>query len=254
VLVTFAVDAEFAPWRKLRNLESVEIEGQQMYRAQIGRAAVDFAVTGMGIENAMRVGEVLLNDGYQFCISSGFAGALRDEFRLGDILVGHSVQHFGKSKTLHSSEDLFQSVVDYGAKPADLFLTCDSVIRTVKEKSDLAPLAEAVEMESFGVFAVADRKHIPVIAIRAISDTARSELPAGLEVMVDNRGRVDIIGTICFIARWPHQISKLIRLGRDSRRVAEGLKNFLEGLIVQLSMCTSGGLPEGKGLEKVAAR
>jgi adenosylhomocysteine nucleosidase len=254
VLVTFAVDAEFAPWRKLRNLESIEIEGQQIYRAQIEKAAVDFVVTGMGIENARRVTELVLNDGYQFCISSGFAGALRHEFKLGDILAASAVQSLGKSKTLESSRNLFRRARDYGAKPANLFLTSESVVRTMKEKSDLAPFAEAVEMESFGIFEVASRKEIPAIAIRAISDTARSELPAGVNTMVDNRGRVDLVGTICFIARSPQEISKLIRLGRDTRTVARGLANFLEGFIKQLSLYAHEWSPEGEELKKVAAR
>jgi len=54
VLVTFAVEAEFAPWRKLRNLSSREINGITVHEAMIGRAAVDFVVSGMGLRMLKR--------------------------------------------------------------------------------------------------------------------------------------------------------------------------------------------------------
>ena len=54
VLVTFAVDAEFAPWRKLRNLREIRVGDFRVNQTQIGRAVVDFVVTGMGAENAAR--------------------------------------------------------------------------------------------------------------------------------------------------------------------------------------------------------
>ena len=47
VLVTYAVEAEFGPWRHLRDLEEVKIGGFAVYRTQVGRATVDFLVTGM---------------------------------------------------------------------------------------------------------------------------------------------------------------------------------------------------------------
>jgi len=252
--VTFAVEAEFAPWRKLRNLQSIEVEGQRMNRAQIGRAAVDFVVTGMGIDNARRVADLVLNDGYQFCVCSGFAGALRDELKLGEILVGRAVRQIGKSTTLESSRNLFHNAAQGGATRANLFLTSDKVIRTAKEKADLGPFGEAVDMETFGVFEVAHQKRIPVIAIRAISDTSRSELPEGLDGMLDDHGKLNIVGTIRFIAQSPRKLPMLIRLGRDSWTVAGGLASFLESFIKQLSFYTDGWFPEGEGLEKVAAR
>src|SRR6185295_11270244 len=73
VLVTFAVEAELAPWRKLRGLERLSVDGIDVYKAQIGRAQVHFVVTGMGMENAARVADAVMKQPYQFCISSGFA-------------------------------------------------------------------------------------------------------------------------------------------------------------------------------------
>src|SRR5215467_410407 len=157
ILVTFAVDAEFAPWRKLRNLEEIRIGDVLLKRAQMGRAQVDLVVTGMGVENATRVTEAVMaaNSSYQFCVSAGFAGGLGDKYSIGDILVAEAVQHLGKPKTLLCSRNLVHAARADGAKQVKLFLTSDHVVRTVEEKSQLAPFADAVEMESFGILSVA---------------------------------------------------------------------------------------------------
>src|SRR6266480_1641362 len=106
ILVTFAVEAEFAPWRKLRNLERSANSGAVIYRAEIGRAQVDFVVTGMGVENAYRITDAVMTEPYQFCITSGFAGSLRESHAIGDILAADAVQLIGSSKTQTCSRNL----------------------------------------------------------------------------------------------------------------------------------------------------
>src|SRR4029450_9548969 len=96
ILVTFAVEAEFAPWRRLRNLEEVKISEVTAFRGQIGRARVDFVLTGMGVENAFRVTETVLNEPYQFCVTAGFAGSLKEEHSVGNILVADAAQILGQ--------------------------------------------------------------------------------------------------------------------------------------------------------------
>src|SRR5262249_18790935 len=102
ILVTFAVDAEFAPWRKLRDLKSATVAGYEVKQAQIGRAAVDFIVTGMGLENARKGTEAALSQVHDICIASGFAGALKETFKVGDILAARAAQLIGKAKTIES--------------------------------------------------------------------------------------------------------------------------------------------------------
>src|ERR1700756_5622466 len=141
VLVTFAVEAEFAPWRRLRDLREIKISDVSVYQAQVGRAQVDFAVTGMGIENAGRISEPLFEQPYQFCITSGFAGGLGEKHSVGDILVAESVQQLGKSKTLQCSRNLAYAARDDGAKLVKLFLTTNEVVSTPEQKKQLAPFA-----------------------------------------------------------------------------------------------------------------
>src|SRR5258706_4476240 len=129
ILVTFAVEAEFAPWRKLRNLEQIKIAGTDAFRAQVGSARVNFVVTGMGVENAFRVTAALLDEPYQVCITSGFAGALKEEHKVGHILVADAVRLLGKAKTMQCGRNLVYAAHSDGAKRVKLFLTSDHVVR-----------------------------------------------------------------------------------------------------------------------------
>src|SRR5262245_54124343 len=244
ILVTFAVEAEFAPWRKLRNLESLTLNNVPVFRARVGSAKVDFAITGMGVENAFRVANTLLTEPYQACITCGFAGALKENHIVGRILVADAVQQLGKSKALACARNLVHAAQGDGAARVNMFLTSAHVVRTVEEKRALAPFADAVEMESFGVLRGAAMQGKSAVAIRVISDDVRNDMPAIVDTAVDDKGNVKIAGVACFVARHPLQLPALIRLGRDSKTAAEALAHFLEAFIKKLSFSTHGAVSE----------
>jgi adenosylhomocysteine nucleosidase len=254
ILVTFAVEAEFAPWRKLRQFKTRAIGDICVFEAQVGRAAVDFVVTGMGIENASRVTSAVLTNDHQFCISSGFAGAVRPQQKIGDILVAETVQFPGKSKTLQCGRGLVSNAQQDGASRVKLLLTSDHVVRTAEEKAQLAPFADLVDMESFGVLSVAHQLGRPAVAIRVISDKYDGEVPADVELTMNQRGRVQIGRVVRYLSKHPTHLPALVRLGRDSRTAAAALCAFLEAYIKEISFFTHGWLPEGENLEQVAAR
>ena len=254
VLVTFAVEAEFAPWRRLRNLREIRVGETAAYQVQIGRAQVDFVVTGMGAENARRVANAMMGGSYAICIASGFAGALKPEHAIGSILVAEAVQQIGKAKTVQSSPNLVLEAQRDGAFRAKMFLTSDSVVRTANEKAKLAPFADAVDMESFAILSCAGEHALAAVAIRVISDTTKRDMPIHLDTIVDEMGRVKIGGLVRKVVSHPIQLPALIRLGRDSRTAAQALAHFLEAYIKKLSFFTHGWFPEGEGLAEVAAR
>lgn len=254
ILVTFAVESEFAPWRRLRSLAHRKVDNLDTYQAQIGRAAVDFVVTGMGVENALRVTRSVLSNEHDFCIASGFAGALRPDFKIGDILAAEAVQFLGKSQTLQSNRNLARHAAGDGAKYAKMLLTSDHVVRTPAEKAQLSPFAEYVDMESFGVFAAAHEAKRPAVPIRVISDSHDGELPRDVELTMDQRGEIKVARVLRYVSKHPGSLPALIRLGRDSRTAAEALAAFLEVYIKKISFFTHGWFPEGQNLQEVASR
>jgi adenosylhomocysteine nucleosidase len=252
ILVTFAVEAEFAPWRKLRTLQRAQLEGLEMFQCQVGRATVDFVVTGMGMENARRSAEIAMSATHTVCIASGFAGSLRPAHKVGDILAARAVQQLGKPKTIECSRNLFMAAYENKAIEAKMFLTTDKVIGTAEEKRQLAPFADAVDMESFAILSVAKQKKLSAVVIRVISDRFDEDMPADISTTVDERGRVKIGGVVKLVAYHPLQLPALIRLGRHSRTAAEALSHFLEAFIKELSFRSHGWPPQE--LQEMAAR
>lgn len=244
VLVAFAVEAEFAPWRKLRSLQQRQIGDVTLHQAQIGRASVDFVVTGMGSENARRVTEIALSEPYTICIAAGFAGALKPHCKLGDIVAAEAVQELGKSKAIPCSRRLHVAAFFDKAERIRMLLSADRVIGTADEKKQLSPFADAVDMESYAVLSVAQAHDVPAVAIRVISDRLDEDIPVEIDTAVDEKGQVSVGGVARYVARHPLQLPALIRLGRKSRTAAEALANFLEAYIKEISLRTHGRHPE----------
>src|SRR5882724_6793926 len=135
ILVTFAVDAEFAPWRKRHDFHSFEIqEGTEAFLATISGIEVVVGLTGIGPESAARKtceftwGEVL-----DLCITTGFAGALLPQYQVADVLAAREIVPDEKrAKSLgmqiRSSERLLTIAASCGAKIVDRFYSSPSTI------------------------------------------------------------------------------------------------------------------------------
>jgi adenosylhomocysteine nucleosidase len=242
ILITYAVEAEFVPWRAL-NMEKVTVGNVTLHRAHIGQATVDFVITGMGAANATRVADAVISKTYSFCIISGFAGALQSSVKPGDIVASERVQDHGSSRTELCDRELLTRASENGATRIATLLTTDHVVNTATEKHRLSAFAEAVEMESFAILQAANKKNVPGAVVRVISDPFDRDMPAELDTIVDPQGHVKIASVIRYIAKHPSTVPALVRLGRDSKTAAEALAHFLESYINKLSSATHGNPP-----------
>lgn len=243
VLVTYAVEPEFAPWRRLRNLAAKRAGDLTVSTAQIGRASVTFVVTGMGAENAVRAANAAMREPYTICICAGFCGALKAGHTIGDILAPDFIQELHGHKVLECSRNLVYAARADGAKAAKRFFTVPEIISTAEEKARLAPYADAVDMESFGVVQVAREHKVSVAVIRVVSDRFDQDVAVDFGTTIDDNGSVSVRGVVRFVARHPLQLPALIRLGRQSRTAAQGLASFLEAYIKKLSFHSHGWPP-----------
>jgi adenosylhomocysteine nucleosidase len=250
ILITYAVEAEFAPWRAL-NMEKVTVGNVTLHRAHIGRAMVDFVVTGMGAANAERVADAVISNTYSFCIVSGFAGALKSSVKLGDLVASEKVQHHVSRQTEFCDHDMLAHASENGATRIATLLTTDHVVNTATEKNRLSAIADAVDMESFAILHATNKKNVPGVVVRVISDSFDRDMPAELDTIVDPKGHVKIAGVVRYVAKHPLMVPALVRLGRDSKSAAEKLAHFLEFYINKLSSATHAGPPPA--LQDVAA-
>jgi len=249
ILITYAVEAEFAPWRAL-NMEKVTVGNVILHRSHIGQVTVDSVITGTGAANATRVADALISKAYSFCIIAGFAGALKPSVKLGNIVASEKVQHHASRQTEICDPDLLAHASGNGATRIATLLTTDHVVNTAAEKSRLSELAEAVDMESFTILQAANKTKVPCAVVRVISDSFDRNMPSELDTIVDPQGHVKISGVVRYVAKHPLTVPALMRLGRDSKNAAEALAHFLESYINKLSSAPHGN---PTALQEVAA-
>ena len=236
VLVTFAVDAEFAPWRKLRQFSQTNLGEIQAYSAQIPNGELVVLLTGVGGRRAWAEATNVIWDGnVDICISSGLAGALQDQHRPGEVLAAREVHATNWKKVIPSDADLLEVARACGAKVADAFYSADHVLVHSSEKFELSARADAVEMESGEVMLEAVAFGAKVIAIRAISDAVEEDLPVDFNRVTSEAGEVSIAKIVAQAAAHPASIPALIRFGRQSRNAAERLAVVLDACIEKLA-------------------
>lgn len=240
ILLTFAVAAEFAPWRKRRGFEKIAKGKAQFFRARIGDSEVNVLLTGVGGKDAwLEATKAIWGGEVDICISSGLAGALRPEYHLGDILAARAVQAAGR-KQVAADRQLVRLAQEHGALAVDSFYSADHVIGLASEKRELASLADAVEMESREVLYEVAAFGARGVAIRGISDRADQNLPLDFNRVVTSTGEVSIPRVLGEMVRHPSSTAGLIRFANQSRVAAEKLAAFLDRYVeaVASSMST----------------
>lgn len=240
VLVTFALEAEFGPWRKVRQFVKQTNGSAEFFAAQIGGADVNVLLTGVGGKRAwLETTKTLWDSDVDICVSSGLAGALHPEYLPGDILAAKEVQAVGWKCVVASDAKLLQLAVEYGARSVGSFYSADRVIGLASQKCELGRMADAVEMESGEVLYEARAFGAKVIAIRGISDAVDEDLPLDFNKVVTSSGEVSIPRVLGEVVRHPMSTPALVRFGKQSRMAAEKLGAFLdryvEGVISSLS-------------------
>ena len=235
VLVTFAVAAEFAPWRKLLQFSQSNVGDVRAYSAHITDGELVVLLTGVGGRRAWAEATKVIWDGnVDVCISSGLAGALKEKHRPGDVLAAKEVHATHWNKVIPSDRALLEMATACGAKVADAFYSVDRVLVRSSEKFELGAKADAVEMESGDIMLEAVAFGAKVIAIRGISDAVEEDLPVDFSRVMSESGEVSLPKVLSQAAAHPGSIPSLIRFGRQSRSAAEKLAIFLDAYIRNL--------------------
>jgi adenosylhomocysteine nucleosidase len=227
ILVTFAVQAEFAPWRRRRNF--MRLPGEHpVFEAAFGGAQVRAILTGMGQDHAQDAAKRTLGYRPDICISTGLAGSLRSGYRPGDILAARLVSEVGEPVAVASHRELLAVAVDCGARQIERMATSRTLVAQAERKRQLGSQADAVDMESYTILAEAARCGVPAVAIRAISDTDDFDVPYDFERARDAQGQIRVMGIVAQILRKPSGLPNLMKLARDSRFASRRLADFLD--------------------------
>jgi nucleoside phosphorylase len=243
ILVTFALENEFAPWRKLRAFRPGVWGAAKAWFSELDRAELGVVLTGVGPKCAgARASEVTWgeSDSVDVCISSGFAGSLRQDVQVCQIIAPKCVSS-GQVRTemganvVSCDAPLVALAAQRGARMVEKLHTVDHVVTSAAEKNFLGKQADAVDMESFEVIQESESFGVRSLAIRAVSDTLDEDLPFDLNEVL-SEGRVSVPRVVGQLARRPQALPALVRLGRRSRAAAEALAKFLDGYVQAIAL------------------
>jgi len=250
ILVTFALENEFAPWRKMRRFHRASVGAwDQTYHAMVGSAEVQVVITGTGRFAVQQSLRQAFDQAPDACIISGLAGGLKPDYRPGAILAARTVEDVAGTRSMRSDASLISRAKECGATVCEKFLVSDRVIATAEEKRRLSFSGDAVDMESLYILAAASQQEIPAAVIRAISDGAESDLPLDFDRTFNERGAVSVPKVLRQLAARPRRIGGLIRLAQESGRAAAALATFLDAYVDRVTL---GPLPENAKAEALA--
>lgn len=245
ILVTFAVEAEFAAWRKLRAFNLLDYQGLKLRRAQFGGGEIFVLITGVGVQAAARAMDLMMrmadkDQYFDVCVSSGLAGALCDTLSVGDIiapkeLIGELHRSDLDSGRLQVDAELRKFALELGAKDANCLFTTDQVLVKASEKKACTWRAQSVDMESFEVVKEALAWGARSVVIRAISDSATEDLPINFNLTLAENNQVSLTKVMLQLIQNPLALPSLIRFGRQSQRAGALLAAFLESYLQALS-------------------
>ncbi len=244
--------------RELSSLEKMLLQSCRVVKdktpvveGRLGQARVALAQVGIGRQRSKEsAARLMLQYAPAAVISLGFAGAVTPELRAGDLLVCPNVYRFDQTvgnrgsqigATIPSDRRLLDAAREALATEPILHYSGD--LLTVEEEvgspafkgwiSSTFPV-KAVDMESYWVGEVALSKHVPFLAVRAISDTLNDGLPQYNKFM-GPEGEVRPLQAVSYFLTKPHQISLAARLAQNARHASHSLSIFATAFVEHLS-------------------
>ncbi|MFN2540914.1 MAG: hypothetical protein ABR514_01930 [Chthoniobacterales bacterium] len=228
IAVTFALPVESAGLRRLLRDSSRQRCGDtEVVHGRIDNRTIELLHTGVGEKICRRRLAIFLQDRqFELLISAGFAGALDDRLKPGDLLLA---TNFSSPKTEQA-----QSLLSGLRFHAGDLLTIDRVIDSRQERAQLAREtgAAAVDMETDFIARICAEHALPMLALRAISDTPARPLPLPPRVLFDlDRQKTETARLSVYLLMHPNRLPRLIEFVRQVRTVRRALTDALQMLL-----------------------
>ena len=215
------------------NLISGKIGNPEMIGAREAVRSHEVAIvhTGVGAKNCSQQLEILLHKARpRLVISSGFAGAVSDHLRRGDLIFG---ENFSDPRLVASASRILSQRQPRSVK----LFTSTSIIDSITERNEIARAANAaaVDMETGAIVAVCSAHAVPLLSLRAISDTPDEPFPGPPSVLFDiETQRTNFGRLLAYLLRDPAAIRQLYRFSRQIADIRATLTDAIVDLVREL--------------------
>ena len=191
---------------------------------KIDNREVAIVHTGVGAKYCNERLEILLHKTRpKLVISSGFAGAVSEQLQVGDLILAENFSDPGLIATA-------ARVLANRQPRREKLFTSTLIIDSIAERNEIARAAgaAAVDMETGAIVATCKAHGVPLLSLRAISDTARDPFPAPPSVLFDiQRQRTNWLGLISYLLGNPIAIWRLSQFSRQIKRVRATLTDAI---------------------------
>lgn len=229
IAVTFALPAESSEFvRHLHKKSSSDRNGVRVSRGEIDKRAIEVLHTGVGERVCrQRISSFLRDRQFSCLISAGFAGALNvNQLHVGDLLLA---KNFSTLELTGVRSALSPLSIHTG----DL-LTVPAMIDSNEERQAIARTTDAVaaDMETEFIARACAEHGIPLLSLRAISDTPAEPFPAPSNILFDlKRQRTHAMNLSLHLLKHPSAVPRLVFFARRIARAREILTSALVDVI-----------------------
>jgi adenosylhomocysteine nucleosidase len=211
----------------LRRISSPRRAGELII-GKIDNRDVAIVHTGVGAKYCNQRLELLIHKARpEFVISAGFAGAVTDELHVGDLIYA---ENFSNAAVLANAERILATKSPRRVK----LFTSTSILDSLDERNEIARAsgAAAVDMETGAIVAACNTHGVPLLSLRAISDSPSEPFPAPPAVLFDiERQRTSYGRLLAYLLRDPAAVPRLFRFGSAIARVRAKLTDGIIALV-----------------------
>lgn len=224
IAVTFALPAESSAFlRCLGNKSRSHRQGITTIRGKINHRTIEVLHTGVGEKTCrQRMASFLQDRQFDCLISAGFAGALNDELHAGDLLFAENFS----TVQLNEMRSILGSSLIHRAN----LLTVPSIIDSIEERQKIAQAtgAAAADMETEFIARGCAEHGVPLLSLRAISDTPSEPFPAPSNILFDVvNQRTNLVKLAAFFLTRPNRVPCLIQFAKRIARARETLASAI---------------------------
>ena len=215
IAITFALRAESAG------------VAAQLRKQKIDDRQIMIWHTGVGPKHCrLRMNQFLEAERPDFLISSGFAGGVREDLRVGELILA---ENFSDRQLLAKAQ---QILTGYKVQAVKIF-TSTTIINSIADRNEIARTnnAAAVDMETAVIAAACATHGVPMLSLRVITDSLQEPLPTPPPVLFNiEQQRTDLGKLITHLLKHPSAIWRSLRF---ARRIADA-RAILGNAIVAL--------------------
>jgi adenosylhomocysteine nucleosidase len=218
-------------WEQINSLRHAHRDHLRFFVGTLGGVPVIVFRTGVGRNRAREIIRVFFEHFEpRLFVSAGFGGALTTELEIGEIVLATDICELQTG--LCKWRGAIPSINGEVRFREGRLITADQMIVDAAEKSRIGDTHRAVvvDMETSAVADLCEKRGVPLVGVRAISDRADEDLPPEINSFFDN-GEVQPAAIARALVVHPPTVVGLFKLARHAWKAGDDLAAFLEKFV-----------------------